>query len=424
LPPFGWHEQIFQIGGKLRLVIEAAILVAGIAWCEPRSSSPRPGDFLQYWAVGQVAENSRIVTVYSKQASNLVLAYFGRRPDATPRMRAAIHHWRMPGLQITATPLLYSVFEAIGPHSFAPAYRYFRRASYTLLLVGFIAAGRALRLPVLAVAVAAASTVIHSRPLRSDIYYGNVSAIQIFMAAAILISLIPERAEWAALTGAVTAFSVLFKPTFVVPAAMLTAVLLLDDRRRAAYLIAGALASTAALVWWSSHHLDDKCQWLDWYFHYRSFVYLPPRVTGLIVPRSPEAAKVIAPATVLLIAAAAYWAKRRDPDIVYQPVRPMLAVLAGLAAIPMASPISHAHYFILPALPGLYFLGRRMKWDLSINTAVKAAGIAGYAMTLRTVFGNTELYAIGFNGSILIFAAMCVEVARQPFLPQPRVTSE
>jgi len=406
--------------GAATLALSALLAACSLitAWRDGRSV---PGlDYHQFWLAIDAVRHRAVTSIYSPQSIPALTERYLKQPaaDATaPRRRAAARETTQIG--IVATPLLHAALAPFQRGDYEQDYTVFLFLSLASFTVAVGLIGRTLGLPIHAQLLALAFACTWFGPFSSDTRSANVNRLQLLLVALViwLLSASP-RPRRDAVSGAVLAFAILFKPNLAPIAVLLGAYWLLAAQwlRLRWVCIGAALGGMLAWAASSAFFGSTRC-WLDWVSMASSLAdnYQPTLQTGnlslseLIFARTGHrpgawlAISICTPVLAAVVAAARGASARPPPRETAAPEFILIAV--GAALWLLVARLAWFHYCIL-ALP--LILWTLLPPSPNEDSAPVRVGLRCSLGVAALMFFNTAVMSYVFAPSLWTFDLLII----------------
>lgn len=373
-----------------------------------------PADFYQFWSVGIGLSRPGTFDLYIREEANQMNEWIIDRAQ-DPFLEATARKWK--ATSYTATPLFYLVAARLSTPYFGRDFLVFYHGLLAIYVLSVLVLGRlfAVRAPLLLILMPV--MVVLNRPLASDIYYGNISQLQVGMIALTLWLLHKPTSARIGICGAVVSFSILFKPTLVLAGATLFCALVIRHRTFAWAFLAGAIPMALVCVAAPELHFDGKASWMNWVGRFQE---------GMVPVMAHQKRSMVA--AIFGISVGGIW-KALSAGFVLLPVfamlyrrhsgrnvsngtglEYMLAYLCGIVAMFLSAPVVHDHYFLMLTACAIYAFGRPVVWGDARNALIKVVLLSAFVLGLTPTLMSLASMRLGFIAAILCYAAFVVDL--------------
>jgi hypothetical protein len=226
-------------------------------------------DYYNYWVAGQALGKENIINLYSEKNKMMLRDKFLSLAELSSvgGVKRQLYAAKSPHeLELTSTPLMYSLFAGITIGDYEWDYRNFRILCLIVILISLITLCRMFEIPLATTMLMICLLTWLSEPYISDVRVGNVN--QLLVGFLTLFLWLKQRTKWRLsdlFCGFVLGFALMFKPTISIIIVLLTALWLIDKQYRTVLLQAVGLCISVFVALLISRYYFESFQcWIEW----------------------------------------------------------------------------------------------------------------------------------------------------------------
>jgi hypothetical protein len=335
-------------------------------------------DYYNYWVAGQALGKENIINLYSEKNKMMLRDKFLSLAELSSvgGVKRQLYAAKSPHeLELTSTPLMYSLFAGITIGDYEWDYRNFRILCLIVILISLITLCRMFEIPLATTMLMICLLTWLSEPYISDVRVGNVN--QLLVGFLTLFLWLKQRTKWRLsdlFCGFVLGFALMFKPTISIIIVLLTALWLIDKQYRTVLLQAVGLCISVFVALLISRYYFESFQcWIEWLEKLKSIDSWP--VPLGIAAGNYSLSRLIAEWTghdlslalliclVIVTVVLAWLGRNRSREVIdvgFGFNREAAAVGLGCVIMLLGSKLAWLHYYVL-TVPLLLYLYRQEK---------------------------------------------------------------
>ncbi len=400
---------------RLIIVLLACLALANLG---RRFSNAVGSDFYHYWGISQARAWSESDLGNPYLESERYAKVLNSHSDRSRAQRLQTPNRYRRDLDLTGTPLLYSIFFAL-PEDYSLAFGLFQLSQMTLFVAAILWLGALYRADGSAMAILALLLAVAYEPLLSDLRVGNVNSIQLFALTGVLFfadRTLPGRSARDTLVLGSCFLCAVVTLTLLKPNLALVTIALtvhLWARYGSANLLLAALpalALGAALVIAPCLYFDSWTLWGDWYElvyggdrghlfypvlqgNYAAAMLVARRLGIDALSASLGLAGLLAGSGLigLLARPVSGPAIRARWDAVRTALRdPHLCLAVGVCATLAVAPLLWLHYYLISLIPALWLLLGRLRWPYAAPLGALAIALSSGTISNLFLFVGWE----------------------------------
>lgn len=335
-------------------------------------------DYYNYWVAGQALGKENIKNLY-RETDRMMLRdkYLSEAESLSAgAVTRQLYAAKSPHeLELTSTPLMYSLFAGITIGDYEWDYRNFRILCLIVILISLITLCRMFEIPLATTMLMICLLTWLSEPYNSDVRVGNVN--QLLVGLLTLFLWLKQRAKWRLsdlFCGFVLGFALMFKPTISIVIVLLIALWLIDKQYRTVLLQAvGFSISVFVALLISRYYFGSFGCWTEWLEMVKSIDswHVPLGIaegneclSRLIAEWTGHDLSLILLICLVIVTVVLAWLGRNRSrgvkDVGFGFNREAAAVGLGCVIMLLGSKLAWLHYYVLTA-PLLLYLYRQEK---------------------------------------------------------------